>query len=68
MNYLNSLEASYGEVKILAFKGGTSPCIFKVNKPGIQGSLQHFTHQLIKDFPSFLLGLASNTAFTVFVG
>ena len=59
-------------------KGGTLPCIFKVNKPGIQadktfglgkavrfGSLEPFTVRKIGDFPHFLSALASNNAFII---
>ena len=56
--------------------GGMEPCIYKVDKPGIQtdrllkllaqtvsfGSLQPFT---VRKIPSFLSALASNNAFIV---
>ena len=62
-------------------QGGTLPCIFKVNKPGIQadrivclckllahspfGSLHPFTVRKIGDFPHFLSALASNNQFII---
>ena len=58
-------------------QGGTQPCIFKVDKPGVQvnrlfclpnlsaNSLQPITVHIIGDFYSFLSALTSNNAFII---